>query len=333
MLAVLAAGISFFSCNNSSQRAVEQNQHADSTKGDEDSLLLKQYAHTGLKTNFSKHAIPLDSIHDGGVGKNDIPAIDFPEFVSMEEAHGFLTGPDFGILLEVGGEQKFYPFNILNWHEVVNDVIDDKPVAVTFCPLCGSAIVYDRVVDEDTLLFGVSGRLYESNLLMFDEKTESLWSQAMGECVVGDWLGKKLPLVNSVVVSFEEIEKNYANAKVLGTKTGFERNYSEYPYADYNSNDALYFPVSKKNHRYANKDMMYVVRIGNTSVAFHWKDLLKAASAEQNTPDGIVSVKVKSFVPSATKKESGEKLNGYFSYWFSWYAVFGEKGIVWKGSK
>jgi hypothetical protein len=326
---IVIASVFFFACKNSPHTVAQQKPSVNSAKDADDSALLKEYAHSELRTNFSKHSVPLDSIRDGGVGKNDIPAVDYPEFVDVTNARGFLTEPDYGILLDIGGEQKFYPFNILNWHEVVNDVIDDSPVLVTFCPLCGSAIVYDRVIDGDTLLFGVSGRLYESNLLMFDEKTESLWSQALGECVVGDWLGKKLPLVNSVVVSFEEIENNFPDAKVLSTKTGFDRNYSEYPYADYNSNDELYFPVSKKSKRYANKDMMYVVQIGNTSVAFHWKDLLKAGSAEQNTPDGRVKVQVKNFVPSATKKENGEKLSGYFSYWFSWYAMLGEKGIVW----
>ena len=329
----MSAAISFFSCNNSAQHAVKKNQSPDSIQSDEDSSLLNQYSHSDLRTNWKKSSIPIDSIYDGGVGKNDIPAIDFPEFISVEESHGFLTPPDYGILLEVEGEQKFYPFNILNWHEVVNDVIDDQPIAVTFCPLCGSAIVYDRVVDGDTLLFGVSGKLYESNLLMFDEKTESLWSQAMGKCVAGDFLGKKLPLINSVVISLEEVEKYFPNARVLSTKTGFDRNYMQDPYSDYVSNDMLMFPVSRKNSRFQNKDMMYVVQIGNTSVAFHWKDLLKAGSADQNTPDGIASVRVKNFIPSATKKDDGEKLNGYFSYWFSWYVMFGDKGIVWRGNR
>src|SRR5262249_19343616 len=150
----------------------------------------------------------------------------------------------------------------------------------------------------------VSGRLYESNLLMFDEKTESLWSQALGECVVGDYAGKKLLLVNSVVVSFEEVENNFPDARVLSTKTGFDRNYSEYHYSDYNASDELYFPVSKKSNRFNNKDMMYVVEIGNSSVAFPWKNLLKAGRASQQTSDGIVDVPVKNFVPTAAMDET-----------------------------
>ncbi len=329
LMLALMASIFFFSCHNSSRSAVQNNSVDTAQQANSDSLLEAQYAHSDLKTNWSKHSMPLDSIRDGGVGKNDIPAIDFPEFVTVQQARGFLTEPDFGILLDQNGERKFYPFNILNWHEVVNDVIGAQPVAITFCPLCGSAIVYDRLLNGDTFLFGVSGRLYESNLLMFDEKTESLWSQAAGECIAGDLLGKKLALVNSVIVSFEEIENNFPDAKVLSTKTGFERNYTQDPYADYVSNDTLIFPVSSHNARFMNKDMMYALEYGTYSIVLPWKKLLKSGKAEVHLPHDVIVVSVKNFVPSATVKATGEAVPGYFTYWFSWYAMHGKDGIVW----
>ena len=325
----------FVSCHSStstssSASSQDKKQVADSLgQDDEDSALLKQFSPGDLKTNWTKHSIPLDSIHDGGPPKNGIPAIDYPVFVSVKEASQFLAEPDFGILLDVNGEQRFYPFNIMEWHEIVNDRIGDRAIAVTFCPLCGSGIVFDRTVDGDTLSFGVSGKLFESNLLMFDAKTESLWSQQLGECVVGDKLGKKLSIINSVITSYEDIEKYFPNAGVLSIKTGYDRNYSEYPYADYNASEELYFPVSKTNHRYNNKDEMYVVVIGNSSVAFHWKDLLGAGKATQKTPNGTIDVAVTNNIPSATQRENGNQLNGYFSYWFSWYVMHGENGMVW----
>lgn len=294
-----------------------------------DSLFESQFSPSDLITNWEKHSIPLDSVFDGGPGKNDIPAIDYPKFVSAAEAHKFLSAPDFGVFLDWNGEQKFYPLNILNWHEIVNDEIGGQPVVVTFCPLCGSGMVFSRVFGRDTLLFGVSGKLYESNLLMFDSKKESLWSQAMGECVVGDDLGTKLQLINSVLISYEDVEQYFPNAKVLSTDTGFDRNYFQYPYSDYNSSEELYFPVGKISDRYKNKDEMYVVQIGDESVAFHWLDLLKAGKATKQTKDGLVEVKVTNLVPEAINKNTGEKLNGYFSYWFSWNATYGENGIVW----
>jgi hypothetical protein len=193
------AGFVFYSCNNSSTKKVS---HPDSLSHSEDTTLLSKYEPGELRTNWNNHSVPIDSIHDGGPGKNGIPAIDFPEFVSVDGARRFLTDPDFGILIINGNEEKFYPLKILNWHEVVNDNIAALSVAVTFCPLCGSAIVYNRTVDGDTLLFGVSGKLYESNMLMFDEGTESLWSQASGVAIAGDLTSKNLELINSSIFSF-----------------------------------------------------------------------------------------------------------------------------------
>lgn len=292
-----------------------------------DSSLEHEYNFRELKTDFSKHAIPIDSIRDGGVSKNGIPAIDFPEFISVAEAKGFLTEPDYGILLQGKSETKFYPLNILDWHEVVNDVMEGVPVAVTFCPLCGSGIVYERVVEEDTLEFGVSGKLYESNLLMFDDVNESLWSQSMGEAVVGKFTGKKLKLVNSVLVSYEDVISDFPNARVLSPKTGFDRNYTQNPYADYMSTEELYFPVSNRSNQFPAKQMMYIVSTGNGTVAFDWISLLKKGAATVKSPDGIVSVTVKKNIPSATL--NGEVVPAYFSYWFSWYTHFGNTGIVW----
>jgi hypothetical protein len=292
-----------------------------------DSSMAAEYALKDLKTDFSKHSVPIDSIHDGGPSKNGIPAIDFPEFLTVEQAKRFLTDVDYGILLQGKTETKFYPFNILSWHEIVNDEIGGIPVAVTFCPLCGTGIVYERIVKGDTLQFGVSGKLYESNLLMFDHKNESLWLQALGEAIAGTYTGEKLKLVNSSMVSYEDVHNHFSNALVLSPKTGFDRNYTQNPYGDYMSSDELYFPVSKTDARFSPKEMMYVVPAGKTAVAFHWKTLGKTGIANINTPAGHLSVKVENNVPVATL--NNETVPGYFSFWFSWYAVYGDKGIVW----
>lgn len=294
-----------------------------------DSSLLKEYNFSELRTDFSIHSVPADSIHDGGVSKNGIPAIDFPEFISVESARGFLTEPDFGILLQGKSETRFYPYNILNWHEVVNDVLDGLPVVITFCPLCGTGIVYERLVDGDTLQFGVSGKLYESNLLMFDDKSESLWSQSMGEAIAGDLTGKKLRLLNTIVISFSEVVEDFPSAKVLSPQTGYARNYMQNPYGDYSSSEELYFPVSHSSDRFPAKQMMYIVSSGHQSFAFDWLALLKKGSAVAKSPDGIVSVSVKRNIPYATM--NGQILPGYFSFWFSWFTHYGEEGIVWDG--
>ncbi|MEO6166743.1 MAG: DUF3179 domain-containing protein [Chitinophagales bacterium] len=329
LLMVMVSALFVYSCTSPPSSEHKTVTDSSAKAGAADSALARDYDFRELKTNFSKHAIPVDSIHDGGVSKNGIPAIDFPEFFSVEEAKGFLTEPDYGILLEGKSETRFYPFNILNWHEVVNDVMDGVPIVVTFCPLCASAIVYERVVEGDTLQFGVSGKLYESNLLMFDDKNESLWSQSLGEAVVGDFTGKHLKLVNSVIVSFEEVSAHFPKAKVLSPKTGFDRNYTQYPYADYMSSEELYFPVSKISNLFPAKEMMYVVNTEKGSVAFAWVPLLKKGSASVKSPSGTVSVKVENNAPYATM--NGQTLPGYFSFWFSWYTHFGQDGTVWNG--
>jgi hypothetical protein len=120
----------------------------------------------------------LTLIYDGGPGKDGIPTISDPQFLSLDAAK---TKPsEWGVLVSIKDKHRFYPYNILVWHEIVNDSMAGKEYAVTFCPLCGSAIVFDRKVGGEILHFGISGKLYESNLLMYDDKTESLWSQAMG---------------------------------------------------------------------------------------------------------------------------------------------------------
>jgi hypothetical protein len=324
-------------CKNITTEHVSQNNSTsklDSLRHDEndpvDSQLLKKYSPGDLKTNLNKHIINLDLIYDGGPGKNGIPAIDYPEFVSVSDAKAFLIDKDFGILLKMGNETRYYPYDVLDWHEVVNDNVNGVPVAVTFCPLCGSGIVYSRLADGDTLSFGVSGKLYESNLLMFDDKNESLWSQMMGEAVAGDYTGKKLQLINSDVTSFDDIVKYFPNAKVLSIHTGYDRNYDENPYADYMKSKELFFPVTQRDTTFDEKDIVYVVPVGNSAVAFNWKKLLEQGSAQVETRLGTVNVSIENTLPMATLASNNQPLPGYFSFWFAYYAFYGKDGYRWE---
>lgn len=296
---------------------------------EEDSALLQRFADQELRTNWNVSLIDRRQIIPGGPRKNDIPAIDYPEFLTISQMGRLLQPIDFGILLQVADDYRFYPFRILNWHEIVNDVVGGLPVAVTFCPLCGSAMVFNRIVNGDTLSFGVSGQLYESNLLMFDEATESLWLQASGQCVVGDYAGSRLQLVNSVVLSFEDVVNRFPQARVLGFNTGFDRDYLQNPYVEYEHTEELYFPVSQQNNRFASKDMMYVVVVDSFTVALHWKSLVQKGRVQVSTPSAVVVVEVNDYIPQARNSGSNELLAGYFTYWFSWYAVHGQSGTYW----
>lgn len=295
----------------------------------EEENILKRFSDKELHTNWQQALIDTAQILPGGPRKNDIPAIDYPEFISVAQAADVLQPMDFGILVQINEVTRFYPLRILNWHEIVNDVVGGVPVAVTFCPLCGSAITFSRVLGSDTLLFGVSGLLYESNLLMFDEETESLWLQASGVCVVGDYVGKRLALVNSMIVAFEEVLRHHPQAQVLSFQTGYDRNYMQNPYAAYDRTEELFFPVSRMFPLFSNKDMMYVVALDTLTVAFHWKTLVEQGRAEVNTSRGPLTVYVTDYMPRATLSQQKDPLPGYFSFWFSWYAVHGTHGLYW----
>ncbi|MGB6850975.1 MAG: DUF3179 domain-containing (seleno)protein, partial [Thermoanaerobaculia bacterium] len=141
---------------------------------------------SGWKTDFSRHDLPFSEILSGGVPRDGIPPLDKPEFATVDEAGRWLEDQEPVISFEINGEAKAYPLQILTWHEIVNDVVGGVPVAVTFCPLCNSAIVFDRRLGGVLYDFGVSGNLRSSDLIMWDRQTHSWWQQLTGEAIVGE---------------------------------------------------------------------------------------------------------------------------------------------------
>jgi len=282
-----------------------------------------------FKTNTSIISIDSDEILSGGPGKDGIPSIDNPSFISVTEAAQIEPLEAEGLSVVIDDVARFYPYTILVWHEIVNDVFGKKPVAITFCPLCGSGIVFDRILDGEILTFGVSGYLWESNLLMFDRENESLWSQAKGEAVAGDATGTKLEVIHSDLISFEEFKSTYPDGQVLSRDTGHIRAYGFYPYGDYEENDDYIFPVSNTDTRFDGKELMYVVVSGDESIAFPRAALLEAGSAEVISESGIVKAEVDGSKITVTDS-SGNALPGYHEMWFSWATHNGENGLVWE---
>jgi len=189
----------------------------------------------GFDTNLEKKSIDLSEIIGGGPGKDGIPSIDNPSFVSQEEASEWLKPREPVISLVVNGEARAYPIQILMWHEIANDELGGVPVSVTFCPLCYSAIVFDRRLDGEVYEFGVSGMLRHSDMIMYDRTTESLWQQFSGVALVGDLTGKELTIMPSQLISFEQFREAHPDAEVLSRDTGHRRNYGENPYAGYDN--------------------------------------------------------------------------------------------------
>lgn len=287
------------------------------------------FADSGLITNTEKTSINLSHVLGGGPRKDGIPALTNPTFVSIDRAPRSVTDDVAGILVSRNGEAKFYPYNILVWHEIVNDEVGGEPVVVTFCPLCGSAIVFDPHVHGEELGFGVSGKLYESNLLMYDQKTESLWSQILGEAVVGEFTGTKLELGAFQVLTFEEVKEKYPNAQVLSDDTGYSRNYSVYPYGDYDDNQELYFPVTVSDQRFSLKEIMYASVVGDVPIAFPLEKLESLGEATLNVDGETVRAVAKNGEVELFD-ESGALLPGYHAMWFSWATHNKEGGVVWQ---
>jgi hypothetical protein len=278
-------------------------------------------------TDTSKASIPLEQIYDGGVGRDGIPALTQPEFIAVDQAD--LQPETSGVLIDIEGIQKFYPYNILVWHEIINDTLANEKIAVTFCPLCGSVIVFDRTVNDTILEFGVSGYLFESNLLMYDTLSESLWSQSLGEAVLGDMLGEDLEYVPFQVLPFLDVQINYPSAQVLKQPTGYDRQYATNPYPGYERTDTVYFPVSFKDDQYGVKEVMYVFEKDDISYSIPTSQLSSGVYTlvADNGSSVLASVDDHTII---IRDSNDEVIPGYYEMWFSWITHHHDDGYLLK---
>lgn len=230
----------------------------------------------GWRTDFTKHTVPLDEIVPGGPPKDGIPALDDPHFQSVAEAARWLAGPEPVIAFELNGEAKAYPLQILMWHEVVNDRIGGTPVAVTYCPLCNTALVFERRMDGRVLDFGSTGRLRYSDLVMYDRQSESWWQQATGEAIVGRYAGRRLRHLGGQLVSWEEFSSNHPSGRILSRETGYERPYGHNPYVGYDDPAGSPFPdffPGPADQRLPAMERVVALDVGGRSLAFPFSTL------------------------------------------------------------
>jgi hypothetical protein len=188
---------------------------------------------SGWKTDFAKHSVPLSEFQSGGPPRDGIPPVDEPKPTSQADADEWLSAREPVLVVEIGAAVRAYPVQILVWHEVVNDTLGGRPIAVTYCPLCNSSLVFDRRVGDRTLSFGTTGNLRNSDLVMWDRQTESWWQQLTGEAVVGRLTGTRLEALPSQTLSWADFEARYPNGDVLSRDTGAERDYGSNPYEGY----------------------------------------------------------------------------------------------------
>jgi hypothetical protein len=266
--------------------------------------------------------VPVDEIHLGGPPRDGIPAIDRPRFLSAGRA-AFLRDDDRVLGLELDGAAKAYPIRILNWHEIVNDQVGGQRVAITYCPLCGTGVAFRASADGRTLTFGVSGLLYNSDVLLYDRETESLWSQILKRAVTGPMRGERLTPLPLTHTSWRAWEKEHPETLVLSTETGFDRDYDRDPYGEYENERGLYFPVRAESRRYHPKERVLGLEIDGRFKAYPFAELARAGKDE--IIDELAGRKIR--VHFDEENESvrafdalGNQLPGIVGFWFAWYA-------------
>ena len=259
----------------------------------------------GWETDFSLHSVPYSEIFSGGPPRDGIPPIDRPKFTTFEEADKWLGSLEPVIIFELDGDVRAYPLQILIWHEIVNDVVGGEPVAVTFCPLCNSAIVFQSTLDGVVYDFGTSGKLRFSDLVMWDRQTESWWQQFTGEAIVGKLAGKRLTILPAAIVSWEDFKAANPDGKVLSRDTGFSRSYGENPYGGYDRVDNPPFLFRQETDgRLPPKERVAAVSIGDADAAFPFSILEKERVVNYKVGDRDVVVFFKSGTASALDRRS-----------------------------
>ena len=200
-----------------------------------DDARIERFKRAGWgETDFTQAAIDFGEILSGGPPKDGIPSIDEPKFASGDEISD-IAGREPVVSLAIDGDARAYPLRVLTWHEIVNDTVGGVPVAVTYCPLCNAAIVFERTVEGQVLDFGTTGLLRNSDLVMYDRQTQSWWQQFTGEAIVGDMLGTELKLVPARLEAYALFLERHPDGRVLVPNNPALRRYGANPYAGYDT--------------------------------------------------------------------------------------------------
>lgn len=275
-------------------------------------------------TSGMKHSVALNDIQSAGPAKDGIPSIDQPEFVNTREAGKYLNEEGWGIAVSFNGTDRFYPHQILTWHEVVNDQIDDQPLLVTYCPLCGISMVYEPIIHHQITEFGTSGKLWNSHLVMYDRQTDSYWSQLLGEAITGEMTGAVLRKLPFEVMKFKDWQKKYPKGEVLSKNTGYIRDYSQNPYEDQQAEKAVFFPLDHESDAYTPKERIFGIEINGRFKAYPLSELKKIKAEFRDTFTGTelkISFDHDSETVEIFTANDLQKIIPLPAFWFAWYAV------------
>lgn len=269
--------------------------------------------------------VPESLIFHGGPPRDGIPPIDRPLFTDSKD----LDHSMHVVGVYYNGVAKAYPIAILNYHEIVNDVFLDEPISVTYCPLCGTALAFKGRYGNEQTTFGVSGLLFDSDLLMYDRKTESLWSQIEGRAINGPAKGLSLEALPVMHLSLGEWLSRYPKSMVLSQETGHRRDYSRTPYGNYEHSQKIYFPVRYEDKRFHPKERVLGMKVGEKTKAYPFSELSKLNMQLKDEINGesiVVQFDQKTGTAFATDKK-GKVLQSLTSFWFAWYTFHPETEV------
>lgn len=273
---------------------------------------------------------PPAQIISADLGKDKTVPLDHPKLIAANDAH-FLHPNERLVGVVVDGVAKAYPLRILNWHQVVNDVTSGKPVAVTYCPLTGDAAVYERTIDGKAVTLSPVDKLYESDTLLRDSATHSLWAQATGKAITGPEKGKQLTALASITTVWALWKSFHPKTLVLSTDTGFARHYETDPYVKYELGEAK-FPVSKEDQRLPRDEMVLGVDVNHQAEAFPFDRL--AVQAPKKAPLNVrlggrtITIVFDPATGTAGAADEKEHIPAYSGYWFGW-AAFHPQSAIW----
>lgn len=276
-------------------------------------------------------SVPQHAIQRGGPPKDGIPAIDKPRFVPTGQSG--LDDSDRVLGLAIEGIARAYPVRILNWHEVVNDRFGNRAVVVTYCPLCGTGMAFDARVSSVEATFGVSGLLYNSDVLLYDRASQSLWSQLLQAAITGPLKGARLTAIPLTHTTWGDWRHRHPGTEVLSTDTSFARDYARDPYAGYDRIQRLMFDVEHRDDRFALKEWVLGVEVNGVRKAYPFSVLAQAVDARGELRDtvGGQSLRVRYDREHGTAEAldaQGRLLPATMAFWFAWVAFYPDTQVL-----
>lgn len=277
-----------------------------------------------LGSGSDEWLIPRNRVVDGGPGKDGIPALSNPQFVTVSQAT-YLSDNDLVVGYRKGNDIRAYSHNILNWHEIINDDVTGDKLAVVYCPLTGTATGWNRMLSSGETTFGVSGLTYNTNVIPYDRKTNSNWSQMLLKSVNGSLSGTEVSNFQVIETTWKTWKEMFPNSKVISTSTGFNRNYSSYPYGDYRTNhNSLLFSIEPDDGRIPRKErVLGIIKEGKSKVyrfsslstangiiedVFKGESLVIAGDAQKNIMVAFENKLPDNSIPTFTLDNSGSGL-------------------------